>query len=315
MKATRKLAGIPMLLLTILALVYPVATMAFGADGYSLTLDYPAVTMAAITVLTLILSLLAIPAKAGWFATLLSALLPAFTAINCLFFFAQFPSALTLVLAVVCMLSVIVASISCRQGVISCIVLILLALLPAAMAGYIGYHVMSDPIELNSSREVILELESPEGGYTAVVARSEDYYPDCGITLELNEEPVNFVIGHLERETKLIHMMAWEDFDLADLKWIDENTLMCDGNTYAISADGAELIEGAVDSLTEEFTESILEATETLVEATEALVEEAAASVAATEAPVEPTEAPVEVTEAPAEDTELAGAVVIEPAA
>lgn len=320
----KKLAAIPMLLLTIVALLFPIAAMAFTADGYSVVLAYPNVIMAVVTVLTLILSLMAIAAKPGWFATLLAFLLPTFTALNCLFFLVEAPSVLTAVLAVVCMLSVTIASLSCRRRVISFILILVFALLPLGGIGYISYEIITNPemLEIANRPETILELASPEGGYTAVVKRNDNIYDDfnTSITLRFNEEPVNFVVGRLQREPLLVHVMHWEDFELSSLKWIDESTLLCDGNTYAITADGFTLIEAAEEAAAEAaeevVEEPVAEATEApaveAVEASATETSEASAEKLASEEPAaEAAEAPAaEPTEVPAEETELAGAVV-----
>lgn len=335
----KKLAAIPMLLLAIIALLFPVASIAFSMDGYSLLLTYPNVTMAALTVVTLFLSLMAVAAKPGWFATLLAFLLPAFTALNCMFFMCEFPSRLTAILAVVCMLSVTVASLSCRRRVISFILILVFALLPLAGVGYIAYqHIRYPEVMAPAECETILELASPEGNYTAVVSRADYDGPfNTNITLYFNEVPVDFIVGRLQREPLLVHVMGWEDFDLADLKWIDETTLLCDGNTYSVTADSVTLVESAEEAEEAAIAEASAEnvaAEEVVVEVTEAPVEEVAAVEpieAATEAPVveitveateepvvetvEATEAPVEKitvepTEEPVVETELAGAVV-----
>lgn len=305
----KKLAAIPMLLLAIIALLFPVASIAFSMDGYSLFLIYPNVIMAAITVVTLFLSLMAVAAKPGWFATLLAFLLPAFTALNCLFFMVETPSVLVAVLAVVCMLSVTVAALSCRRRVISLILILVLALLPLGGVGYLAYEIITNPslTEIANRPETILELASPEGNYTAVVARNDNIYGNFNTTISLhfNETPVDFIVGRLQREPLLVHVMDWEDFDLADLKWIDENTLLCDGNTYAVTADDVTLIEAAEETAVEE-TAVEETAVEAAVETTAEPVVEAAVETIAE--PVE--EAGVETVEETTEETELAGAVV-----
>jgi len=178
------------------------------------------------------------------------------------------------VLAVICMLCVTVASLSCRRRVISFILILVMALLPLGAVGYLSYEIVTDPslTEIANHPETILELASPEGNYTAVVGRApHDGDFNTSIILHFNEEPMNFVVGRLQREPLLVHVMNWEDFDLTDLKWIDESTLLCDGNTYAVTAEDVTLVETA-----EEAAEAIAE--EIIPETAEEVIAEAAAA-------------------------------------
>lgn len=303
----KRLAAIPMLLLTVIALLFPVASIALIADGYALTLTCPSVAMAIITVVTLLLSLLAISAKPGWFATLLGFLLPAFTGINCLFFLVNTPSMLVAILAAVCMVSVCIASISCRHGVISCLLLILVSLACLGFIGYAGYTITGNP-ELVSSGdpEIILDLASPEGGYTATVYRDEELSSDFNtyITLNTTEEPLNFFVGKMQREPVIVCTMLWDNFELSGFKWIDENTLMCNGDTYAVSMDGATLIEAAAETAEEVIVEEAAEANA----AEEVIAEEAAAEANAAEEAAEAEAAEAMIAEEDANAEESANA-------
>lgn len=245
----KKLAAIPMLLLTIVALLYPVAVLALGADGYGVRLTYPTVVMAVVTVVTVLLSLLAISAKGGRFATLIAVLLPVLTALNCLFFVADWPTVPMIVLSAICLLSVVIASFSCCHGVISVILTLVMSLASAGLLGICSYHhfVSGSVDTVIPEPETVQVLPAPDGSCNAVARRDQyDGAVHILVSLEYADSPVNFIVGQLEHDFFVTSMLL-EDFEANGMEWIDAQTLKCGGSVYAVSQRGCSQIETAAE--------------------------------------------------------------------
>lgn len=239
----KKSASLPLFLALVLALVYPAAILILAVMGWNLELEIYFSVMAAMTLLNILLVLRAFDNRgsANLLTVILSMLLPAANALNMLMLTIADGTRTSGIIALANLFFVTVVAALYHRNPVTDILKFLLSAIPVLLAVLVSFAVIKDPAAANPPPrfETVLELPSPEGRYAARVAYAPDFtVADSNTSVSIlypGIAPVEFGVGRLTRDSELLTLMAWEDFNLSDLSWKDEHTLTLCGEDFIIA--------------------------------------------------------------------------------